>query len=113
MQRGVDILARRGGETLAIEAKGGGSSKPGTKKYGEPFDKGQKRSHVAVAVLTAMREISGGQHQAAIAFPDDTEHGRFIEEIGPALQRLNIGVFYVALDKSVRLRLVEAVSVNM
>jgi hypothetical protein len=42
MQQGIDIYAERSGVTVAIEAKGGGSSKPGTAKYGKPFDNGQK-----------------------------------------------------------------------
>jgi len=102
-QHGVDILAARGEFTLAIEAKGGGSSKPGSHRYGMPFDAKQKRSHVAVAVLAALGELSRGQHRAALAFPDDPRHLRLIEEIWPALQKLGIDVYFVGPDKSVRL----------
>jgi len=108
MQQGIDICAERNGVTLAVEAKGGGSSKPGTTKYGEPFSTGQKRSHVAVAVLTALGVASSGKQQAAIAFPDDAGHLRLIGEIWPALQRLNIDVYFVAPDKSVRFGMIEA-----
>jgi hypothetical protein len=103
MQRGIDICAERGGVSLAVEAKGGGSSKPGTAKYGQPFSTGQKRSHVAVALLTALAVASRGKQQAAMAFPGDTGHLELIKEIEPALQRLNIAVYFVAPDKSVRL----------
>ena len=102
IQRGIDICAERGGVTLAVEAKGGGSSKPGTARYGKPFTTDQKGKHVAVAVLTALCVTSNGQHQAALAFPDDGEHLRLIEEIRPALQRLNIKVYFVGADWSVR-----------
>jgi hypothetical protein len=102
-QQGIDVCAERDGITLAVEAKGGGSSKKGTARYGMPFDNGQKEKHVAVAVLTAMREASKGVNQAAIAVPDDATHVRLIGEISPALQRLNIVVYFVAPDKSVKL----------
>jgi len=102
-QHGVDILAARGEFTLAIEAKGGGSSKPGSHRYGMPFDAKQKRTHVAVAVLAALGELSRGQHRAALAFPDDPRHLGLIEEIWPTLQKLGIDVYFVGPDKSVRL----------
>jgi hypothetical protein len=101
-QHGIDILAARGSETLAVEVKGGGSSKPETARYGKPFTRNQKRSHVAVAVLTALRETSRGDNKAAIALPDDREHVRLIEEIWPALRKLDVGVYLVAPDRAVR-----------
>jgi hypothetical protein len=110
MQQGIDICAERNGVTLAVEAKGGGSSKPGTAKYGEPFSTGQKRSHVAVAVLTALGVASVGKQQAAIAFPDDAGHMRLIKQIWPSLQKLNIGVYFVSPDKSVKAGINKAVA---
>jgi hypothetical protein len=110
MQQGIDICAERNGVTLAVEAKGGGSSKPGSAKYGKPFDTGQKRSHVAVAVLTALGVASAGKQQAAIAFPDDSAHVRLIKGIWPALQKLNIGVYLVSPDKSVKTGIDEVVA---
>jgi hypothetical protein len=88
--------------TLAVEAKGGSSSKPGTSRDGKPFTPNQKRSHVAVAVLTALRETSSGRYRTAIAFPNDPAHLRLIEKIWPVLQKLSIDVYFVAQDKSVR-----------
>jgi hypothetical protein len=98
-QRGIDILAMRNGATLAVEAKGGGSSNLRSSRYGEPFTMGQKKVNVAMAVFAAMSE----QRQAAIAFPDEVGYRRLIEKIRLSLQRLNIGVYFVALDKSVKL----------
>ena len=103
-QHGIDIVAERNSQTLAIEAKGGGSSKAGSRRYGKKFTKGQKRSHVAMAVLTALREASGGQHKAAIALPNDPEHTQLVEAIWPALRRLNIEIYSVAPDRSVTTR---------
>src|ERR1700727_2190606 len=84
IQRGIDILAERSGESLAIEAKGGGSARVGTARYGKEFDGKQKRSHVAVALLTAVQVLSDGKHRAALAFPDDIQHSRLISRIAPA-----------------------------
>src|SRR5579863_522530 len=77
-QRGIDVLAERQGKKLAVEAKGGTSSKP-TKRYGKPFTANQKRSHVAVALLTAAQVVSEGQFSAGIALPNDREHIKLIE----------------------------------
>jgi len=100
-QQGIDLPARKQGVTLACEAKGGGSSKPGTRRFGFPFPQNQKRSHVAVAVLTALGEVSRGRNKAAIAVPNDSGHLRLISEILPALRRLEIAVYLVGKDKSV------------
>jgi|HubBroStandDraft_6_1064221.scaffolds.fasta_scaffold103178_1 Holliday junction resolvase-like predicted endonuclease len=68
-QHGIDILAEKHGESVAIEAKGGGSATIGTARYGQHFTANQKRSHVAVALLTAIQVLSDAKHRAALAFP--------------------------------------------
>ena len=40
-RQGIDILMRCNNTTFAIEAKGGTSSKPGTSRYGQPFNTNQ------------------------------------------------------------------------
>jgi len=40
-QPGTDLVAERNGETLEIEAKGAGSSRVGSARYGEEFNSGQ------------------------------------------------------------------------
>lgn len=59
-ERGHDILAKKGKTMLAVEAKGGKSSKPGTSRYGKSFDSGQKRAHVAVALYKAATVFGTG-----------------------------------------------------
>lgn len=95
-ERGDDIRAQRGARSLRIEAKGGGSSKPGTKRHGKAFTPSQIRDHVAKAVLTALQVTQDGD-RAGIALPDDTEHRhrRVIERVGQVLHGLDIVVFWV------------------
>jgi hypothetical protein len=97
-EHGVDILAEQGGQSLAIEAKGGTSATLGTKRYGKPFTANQKRTHVAVALLTAAQVASKGESSAGIAFPNDREHAKLITRILPALRVLKIHVFLVGED---------------
>jgi HJR/Mrr/RecB family endonuclease len=40
-EHGVDIVATRDGARLEVEAKGAGSSKPHTARYGRTFNRGQ------------------------------------------------------------------------
>ena len=60
-ETGYDILAKAGGTTLVVEAKGGTSSKPVTKRYGKPFTPNQKFDHVAKALYTATAVASAGK----------------------------------------------------
>ncbi|MFG6444728.1 hypothetical protein ACFXQA_05585 [Microbacterium sp. P07] len=100
-QRGDDIVASRGHERLVIEAKGDGSSKRSTARYGEPFTRGQVRTHVAVAVARAMRVASAGAARGAVALPGSEFHRVEIDGISPALRQLGISVFWVARDGAV------------
>lgn len=100
-QRGHDILARRDGIVLAVEAKGGTSSKRGTNRHGLPFDSGQKRSHVSVALYKAACVFGAGDCLPGIALPSDDRHRRLIEDILPALGALKVAVFLVDEDRTV------------
>jgi hypothetical protein len=94
-QRGYDIVAARGDRRLVIEAKGAGSSKPGTRRYGSEFDRGQVFDHVAKAVLKALRVVAAGESRAGIALPDNEKHRREIEQVLSALDEAGIAVFWV------------------
>ncbi len=100
--RGHDILATKGETTLAIEAKGGTSSKPGTNRYGKPFNSSQKRAHVAAALYKAVVVFGTGRCRPGIALPSDDRHRKLIKEIGPALNALHVTVFLVDDDSTVR-----------
>ena len=100
-ERGHDVLATKGGTTLAVEAKGGTSSKPSTNRYGKPFNSGQKLSHVSRALYEAVAVFGAGQYRPGIALPSDDEHRALIEAIGPALNVLHIAIFLVDDDFTV------------
>ena len=85
-QRGHDILATKGQTTLAVEAKGGTSSKPGTKRHGQPFKSAQKRNHVSRALYRAAEVFSSGQYRPGIALPSTDGHRELIQAIKPALE---------------------------
>lgn len=101
-QHGDDLVMRRGDVSLVVEAKGAGSSKPGTARYGKPFNRGQVFDHVAKAILKALRVVSAGNGQAGVAFPDNADHRREIDQVRPALASAGIVVFWVDDDGRVR-----------
>src|SRR6478752_7148048 len=89
-QRGDDIVATRGGETLVIEAKGEGSSRAGSRRHGLAFDRRQVGTHVSVAVGRAMRTVSRGGAIAAVALPSNELHRAEIGRIAPALRLMGV-----------------------
>ncbi len=100
-ERGHDILATKDGVTLAIEAKGETSSKPGSPRHGLVFSSGQVISHVSRALYKAASVFSAGQHRAGIALPATDRHQKLTMEIQPALEALNVSVFLVHGDRTV------------
>ncbi len=100
-ERGDDIVALRAGQRLIVEAKGEGSSKAGTNRYGQSFNRGQVNTHVGVAVLRALTVASAGTASSAMALPDNASHRDIAGAALPALQRAGVGVFWVATDSSV------------
>lgn len=105
-EQGIDIVAvsANGRRTVFIEAKGGTSSKPGTKKYGQPFSRGQCTTHLAVALHTIarLRQSARPTERVAIALPTGEPHEELIEAIEASLKRLEVGVFFVPKRGRVR-----------
>ena len=100
-QHGDDVVAEREGRRLVVEAKGEGSSKEGTRRYGRPFTRNQVGTHVAVATYRALTVVSRGE-EAAIALPENDHHLRAVQSTATALNRLGIRVFWVSSVGSVR-----------
>ena len=98
-EQGVDIIAERTNKILYVEAKGETSSKSHTNRFGKPFTLNQISSHISRAILASMKVISckpsGNKTKAAIALPDTAGHRKIIDKILPALQKLQITVFWV------------------
>lgn len=100
-QHGDDIVATRAGQRLIVEAKGAGSSKSGTKRFGQPFTRNQVGSHVSVAIHRSLKVWSSGVATAAMAFPDNAHHRALVAPVQPALTQLGILVFWVGPGGSV------------
>jgi hypothetical protein len=101
-QRGFDIVALKDGRELVVEAKGAGSSKIGTARFGRSFTSGQVFDHVAKAVLKALRVVTAGSARAGIALPDDANHRREVAQVAGALDRLGVVVFWVNENGDIR-----------
>lgn len=102
-EHGVDIAAIKDKYKLLIEAKGGTSSKEGTNRNGKPFDRNQARTHISVALFTAMSYIT--QYACkdniiiGIALPYEKNHKEFINRVRTAINKLQLVVFWVNNDK--------------
>ena len=99
-QQGIDIIAETESETLYIEAKGETSSVETSKRYGLPFNRNQVKSHISVALLATMKVISslpsGNKTKVGIALPDTSEQRIVINKIIPALNKLDIRIYWVS-----------------
>lgn len=110
-EHGIDIVAEHPvtKKRVLVEAKGGTSSKIGSKRYGKPFSLNQAKTHVSVAFYWAakLRENFLSQPadvEIALAFPTDDAHRRLVENIYSALSTLGITVFFVDEDRQVTRR---------
>lgn len=105
-ETGIDLIAvRLDGKRLLVEAKGGTSSKIWSSGYGRPFSPSQVNTHVAVALLYALRmreKYHDNGAEIAIALPDDPPHRWHIESIQSSLKALNLKVFLVSRPSQVR-----------
>jgi hypothetical protein len=102
-EQGIDILAIRGGQTLAVEVKG----YPGT-RYADPrrahelkptSPATQARHWYAQAVLKSM--LTHGEHpdySIAIAFPDASTYRSLYQRTRASLNRLDIAILFVTTD---------------
>ena len=98
-QPGIDIIAENKDEKLYIEAKGETSASKTSKRYGLPFNRNQVKSHISVALLATMKVISskpaGNKTKVGIALPDNEEQRKVIDKILPALEMLDIRIYWV------------------
>lgn len=107
-ERGVDLVARKESDApfeLHIEAKGAGSSRVGSARYGVEFNSGQVFDHVAKAVLKALQAAGAPnapvERRGGIALPRNRLHLRHVQPVEHALRRAGIAVFWVEQDGAV------------
>lgn len=93
--RGVDIVATHGTVELWVEAKGAGSSRQGSSRYGKSFTASQVDTCVSKAALKALEAVTAGV-AAAVAFPDNPDFRVKVQRSGAALRQLNVAIFWVA-----------------
>ena len=100
-QTGPDLEAEHptSARHLFVEAKGATSARPGSRRYGKPFDRNQARDHVANAFYSAAKVQDG--HASAIALPRTPYPEDFVEAIRRALVTLKIAVLWVGEDRAV------------
>jgi hypothetical protein len=103
-QHGDDIVALCGSERLIIEAKGEGSSKSTTARFGKSFNPNQVKTHVSVAVVRAMRVVSEGVASAGVALPGTEPHRTEVGRLSEALRTLGIRIYWVEPDSSVQVQ---------
>jgi hypothetical protein len=97
-QRGPDIRAVRGRQRLLVEAKGEGSSKRGSRRYGSTFNRNQMRTHIGAAILTALKVAGQRQVQSGIALPDNVHHREVLGDARMPLQEVGVVLFWVSED---------------
>ena len=105
LQHGPGILAGRDGRRLVVEAKGATSSKEWTARFFRPFAGKQVRTHISVALYTCLcwrDDPKNTGDVVAIALPDTSTHRTKAEHMAPPLAALNIRVFWVSEDGTVR-----------
>lgn len=106
-ERGVDIVAKKRGTIILVEAKGETTSHA-TSREGKPFTRNQCRHHVSVAFFTAVRLLEATRQEepkrrrVAIALPDTPTHREMVESISHSLRTLRISVLWVGHDQRVQ-----------
>ena len=95
-EKGIDIIAEKNDKKLYIEAKGETSSKRTSVRFGKAFSKNQVKTHVAVAILAAMKQKELDKScDVAIALPNNENHVELINSIKASLKKADIKVFIV------------------
>jgi Holliday junction resolvase-like predicted endonuclease len=102
-QRGIDIVAQKGGEELLIEVKGypstvyASGSKAGRLKPTQPTVQARHwYSHAVFSALLLLNKARDGNRHVALAFPDFPRYRSLITQTLVSLRKLGIGVFLVS-----------------
>jgi Holliday junction resolvase-like predicted endonuclease len=95
-QKGYDIVAKKDGKLLYVEAKGSTSSNPKSSRYKIGFNSTQMKVHVAEAIYKSMRTINEKPDcDVGIALPSSDTHKKLVAHVLPSLKKLGIKIFWV------------------
>jgi hypothetical protein len=104
-QQGIDIKAlnEHTGETLLIEAKGGTSSKVGSKRYGKPFTSNQVFDRVAKGFYTAAQTSTSlaETERSVLAVPDTLLFRKYVNQIAQPAKVLGLVIYLVSIEHGV------------
>ena len=96
-KRGADIVAKRSGKRIYIEAKGGGSQDPKSKRFGSAFTKLQSQQNTDVAFACLARMISRYcPDYIGMVLHHDAYHHDSVKEILPTIKKIQAGVWLVS-----------------
>ena len=100
-----NIVGRKKGGSVLVEARGQTSAEPTSSRFGEPFKRSQIVEHVAQKLYSALKlsekKVSGDE--IALAFPDDPDHQECLDAISNTLRKLGIRIYWVDEEGHVRI----------
>lgn len=96
-EKGIDIEAKKDNQVMYVEAKGATSSKINSSRFGKIFNRNQVKTHIGRALLTALSQPA--EIISAIALPSDDYHLSEIEKIRHRLEKTEIQIYFVSIEK--------------
>ena len=102
-RKGDDIVARKENKEIRVEAKGESSENPTSSRYNLPFDRSQVSVHVAKAFFKSAATQQKENCISGIALPDNQNHRDFMGQISQAIGILQIWVFWISPNLSVKI----------
>jgi hypothetical protein len=104
-ERGVDIIAERDGQRLLVEVKGWPGTTYSRERAGQPKLTAptlQAAHWFAEGLTTLIRRGAEAGSRLALALPDMARYRTLLAEAGWALDRLEIAVFLVTVEGTVK-----------
>jgi hypothetical protein len=105
-EHGIDIVAknRTSNEVIHIEAKGGTSSRTGSRRFGKPYTSSQVFDRVAKGFYTVCQMLcqnKNANNKFALAVPDTILFRKHLGAVKPAMGKLGISVLLVSQTQQV------------
>jgi Holliday junction resolvase-like predicted endonuclease len=105
-EHGIDIVAKNriSNEVIHIEAKGGTSSRIGSRRFGKPYTSSQVFDRVAKGFYTACQMLSQNENannKFVLAVPDTILFRKYLNSVKPAMSKLGIGALLVSQTREI------------